>query len=799
MDKLHIRFNIAAFENKGNYGAACYEFVFTYVPARMLHGCVVSMGDSRATLAGGENVCIIGLTGPVEQLRSIMEVLSQTPSFQSVCASNPLVLNGSEEPLVVDGVYTEDGNQLKALAKLAFDISSSSQKNVAQEVPANIRSALKTEQPKRNWKIWALVAALVIVGGGYFANKMYVEKQLIANIEQTLANLPGGFVLKAENIAVNSLSKSAVLTKVTGSGKINGETVTVSVDSAEGKGINVRAFEEKGVTSLGDSLTLHNVKIAGSGVAVSMDLYQLEKVQGDFAAISEQSSKLWAIAKAGVAADAAKDNAGSKKAEADLLAAIHDGALDALATLRIGKVRVEKYVLTATNVGSAANADSAKLTISVGSVEGNGINLRATEGKGVANLCDSMLLRNFKIAAPGLDASIDLYQLEKVQGDFLAIAKQNIKLWDTVKTGIAADAAKDKAASKKAEAAMLAAIYDGALDALETLHIDKARMEKYSLTFGAPLIKDPEVDKLTLRMDSAEGTDYSITHYGPMFGRGLAVEKNDKPLASLEEISVKSMDMPPYKELVKLDAEPDPSLKNLKMSIQDLRLKKLDITLPMEEQAKISLDDCNFSFSLDKGSGALGLKVGALDMPTTLLVRENPQGSALLTQGLLPPRILLNKDVDIIVAGKDNDVFDMQVKANASVKDLGAVAFSGDLLNLAVSSRTEPLLRKLDIAVTDGGFMKTVLATKAMMSGKGGTPEAVRADLVAQVEAARETLPHQSLKDVATALAKFLKQPGGTMHMALAPEKPVPLNAASLAMVGDAAKLGISSSFTPGK
>lgn len=526
---------------------------------------------------------------------------------------------------------------------------------------------LQTEPTTGKWKIWALIAALVVLGGGYFANKMYMEKQVIADIKETLANLPGGFVLKAENISVNTLLKSTVLTKVTGSGKINGETITVSADSAEGKGINLHAFDGKGVTRLGDSLTLHNVKIAGPGLDVSMDLYQLENVEGDFAAISEQYGKLLAMVGASAAAKTAKDQEASEKAGADMLAAMQAGSFDALGTLHIGKFRTENYILTTTN---------------------------------------------------------------------------------------------------------------------------------------SAIIKHPAVRKLTVRMAVSEGTDYSITHYGPMSGRGLVVEINDKPLANLEEMSLKSMDMPPLKELATLAAASKPSLKNLKMSMQDLRLKKLDITLPMEQQEKISLDDFNCSFGLDKSSGTLGLKVGALDLPTELLVRDNPPGSALLTQGLLPPRILLNKDVDIAATSKDNDVFDVLVKANASIKDLGAVVFSSDLLDLTSSAagRRVPQLGKLDVSVTDGGFMKAVLATTAMMGGKGGTPEAARADLIAQVEATRETLPHQSLKDVATALAAFLKQPGGTVRVTLAPEKPVPLNIASMSMLGnDAAKLGISSSFTPGK
>ena len=117
---LHVRFNIDAVKG-GAYGMACYKIIFANVPTHALQGCIVSMGDSNATLAGRENVCIIGLSGSIGQLRTIMNALNGTTAFTSVCASNPLVLNGAAEPLVEDGTYTEDGSLLSSWAKSAFN------------------------------------------------------------------------------------------------------------------------------------------------------------------------------------------------------------------------------------------------------------------------------------------------------------------------------------------------------------------------------------------------------------------------------------------------------------------------------------------------------------------------------------------------------------------------------------------------------------------------------------------------------------------------------------------------------
>ncbi|MDR1221957.1 MAG: hypothetical protein LBL07_03640 [Tannerella sp.] len=125
MITLYVRFDIDAVKKKfdtGVYGAACYKTVFRNLPANLLQGCHVSMGDSNATLSGREYVCIIGLSAPEKQLQSIREALSRNGEFSSVCAGNPLALASVEtEPLVSDGVYTADGGLLDSWAKMAFD------------------------------------------------------------------------------------------------------------------------------------------------------------------------------------------------------------------------------------------------------------------------------------------------------------------------------------------------------------------------------------------------------------------------------------------------------------------------------------------------------------------------------------------------------------------------------------------------------------------------------------------------------------------------------------------------------
>lgn len=115
------------------------------------------MGDSRATLNGRENVCIIGLAAPTGRLQSIRMTLSQSEEFLSVSAASPLVLENvfGKEPLVVDGIYTLNGGGLRSWAKAAYD--STGEVSAAQPAPCSLPpqqqppplSSPPPQQPKR--------------------------------------------------------------------------------------------------------------------------------------------------------------------------------------------------------------------------------------------------------------------------------------------------------------------------------------------------------------------------------------------------------------------------------------------------------------------------------------------------------------------------------------------------------------------------------------------------------------------------------------------------------------------------
>ena len=197
---LYVRFDINAVEEKSDssaYGSTCYKIVFKNVRANVLNGCKLYMGDSRATLNGSEYVCIIGLSAPLNQLETIREVLQNSEDFKSVAASNSLILtsNGSE-PLVFDGVFTEDGALLQCWAKLAYDsyketISAEKQSSIETATSTKTTSAPsdhikratelleqeeteETEEPQRHGCLttWLILVVVVNVGLAFFLNSL---------------------------------------------------------------------------------------------------------------------------------------------------------------------------------------------------------------------------------------------------------------------------------------------------------------------------------------------------------------------------------------------------------------------------------------------------------------------------------------------------------------------------------------------------------------------------------------------------------------------------------------------------
>ncbi len=111
---LYLRFSIEKLS--GGYGADSYRKLFTSVSPALLSGAILRMGDSAATLAGNENVNVIGITmADSGRLEKIRQELAGSASFLASSDARPFLLveGMGEEPLVFDGIFSGSDVQVQ--------------------------------------------------------------------------------------------------------------------------------------------------------------------------------------------------------------------------------------------------------------------------------------------------------------------------------------------------------------------------------------------------------------------------------------------------------------------------------------------------------------------------------------------------------------------------------------------------------------------------------------------------------------------------------------------------------------
>lgn len=79
MAKIGVLFDIDELDS-GLYGYAAYKVFFSAIDTRLLGGCVLSDGDTNATLRGDANQYCIAVDGPNPAILAIREALAKSDS-----------------------------------------------------------------------------------------------------------------------------------------------------------------------------------------------------------------------------------------------------------------------------------------------------------------------------------------------------------------------------------------------------------------------------------------------------------------------------------------------------------------------------------------------------------------------------------------------------------------------------------------------------------------------------------------------------------------------------------------------
>lgn len=107
---LLVRYNIDKLnELGGSYGFQSGKLIAQAVPANLMEGMSISDGDSAATLAGREYVCVVSIAhNDIDFLRNRIEPLIRASKEIQENGADPVVqvVSSTREPLVLDGVVS---------------------------------------------------------------------------------------------------------------------------------------------------------------------------------------------------------------------------------------------------------------------------------------------------------------------------------------------------------------------------------------------------------------------------------------------------------------------------------------------------------------------------------------------------------------------------------------------------------------------------------------------------------------------------------------------------------------------
>lgn len=455
--------------------------------------------------------------------------------------------------------------------------------------------------------------------------------------------------------------------------------------------------------------------------------------------------------------------------------------------------------VTLTNLHFEYTGADGKITYTIASATASGIALDAFKsGAGTAKLADSLVLRDVVATAPSVTARIATYTLKDIHGDYSLMLNALVAaLPDFVR--IYADP--DSIADAK-EAAPIFGHLGSLIQAFETMSVGNIAIENYGYTI-AVVPDEKEIDGLVERI-SIEG--YSLKKMGPTAMRNFTMNAEGAPFLRIDAVTLDEVILPSLAKLFDILAkQPRPgsdldamreALGGQPFSLKNLRVTGLGVLSREQNGMEIfTLDTASFGY--DAGD----VHVMEFDYNGMTFTRE------LLKQVYMPETALERLGNGITFEGgssvrltpREQGMFDVAYRKKAQSASLGESAISIDLENFSLKGLEKGLggplaLKGFDLTLTDGGASDIVFIVIAEHSGK--SPEEARAGCVAKLLEQRGESPNDTLADLVGTLADFIKEPGKTFRMTLAPAQAIRFAELQTAIFVTPEQLGLSASVT---
>ncbi len=428
-------------------------------------------------------------------------------------------------------------------------------------------------------------------------------------------------------------------------------------------------------------------------------------------------------------------------------------------------------------------------------------------GKGEdLRLAKALVLREVAIQGPGYEEKTAEYRLEDLRGDLPRL----VAAWQKLPPGMFSDKAErpDSAESQDEAAAPKMTIKGKE----ELRALSEFLLAAETLYAGSILNRDSVVvqvmdgSRVTVHEAQGDWRQVSLRRTGPLSAQGVRVRIDGQDFCAVERVSMEGMAFPGFGAIMARSAakaadEEDwrEILKGESFTLKNLRLERFsaaDSGMVLKSLTALSFtvngtvsEEKAFSLSASCRYEGLVLNAEALNS----LVQDTAG-----VKGPFPPTLELGGDWTFSLGGKKRagviDVFRKQT--NLHIKDLADVSGAVELEDLDLSS-TGDAARLKDFALKLTDLKGSELFFAALAEEEGTDPRAARESLACELEKQAQSAP-PALQTALAAGVSFVRTPGGTLNLALRPQKPLALREALMLLVLSPEQMGLSATFTPG-
>ena len=415
-------------------------------------------------------------------------------------------------------------------------------------------------------------------------------------------------------------------------------------------------------------------------------------------------------------------------------------------------------------------------------------------GGAVLQVMDSLVIRDLALSGPGYEEKTAEYRIDDVRADIPLIKAA----WRKLPPDIFSDTADDSPAdSVKAKQDMKAAAEF--FLALETLYLGKVWNQNSTVT------QTTDFGTVSISEENGQWLEVSLRRMGAAFTHGVRVYLDGKELCTVASASVDGVVLPSLGTITAgaAQANDETAWRDIfvrqAVAVKNLQIKGLSARNGSAALASLGMVSGSFDAAIAESkalsvTGTWRYEDLVLDKAAlNLLLEANIQKKEFFSDS-----VTLSGDGAFSLASKNEDLTDaFTTSGSLRAKGLADVNASFHLQDIPFAFESSwGKLKSASFSATDYKGSEVLMKLFAALQGKESERD-MRAEIVAMLEEQAQATP-PSLLPLVSACIAFVKNPGGTLNVSVAPQKALPLLEALTLIILAPEQIGISASFKPG-